>query len=102
LARTESQGKRAGSWNISETVRPPMSSVPPLIRSRPATSESSVLLPQPDAPSRQTNSPCATVSETPSRASSALLPVPYVLETFSKRTTASVVRTSLCSRRLMG
>src|SRR6266498_5100323 len=89
LPATESHGNSAASWNINETCRRPMSSVPPLIWSRPATNDSSVLLPQPDAPSRHTNSPCRTVRETRSRASSALAPDPYRLETASRPTTTS-------------
>ena len=40
-----------------------------------------MLLPQPDAPMRQTNSPSATSSDTRSRASSVVLPWPKALDT---------------------
>ncbi len=76
LAATVSHGNRAGSWNISATRRPPVTTCPQVGESSPATSESSVLLPQPEAPIRQTNSPSATVSETLSRAWTARGPDP--------------------------
>src|SRR5262245_26282137 len=40
--------------------RPPWSMLPPLCVSSPAMMRSSVVLPQPDGPRKQTNSPCAT------------------------------------------
>src|SRR5262245_19472548 len=40
--------------------RVPCTMRPALCNSRPAMMRSSVVLPQPDGPSRQTNSPCAT------------------------------------------
>src|SRR5207253_1282627 len=49
--------------------------------SSPATRLSSVLLPQPDAPIRQANSPGATSRDSRSRASSAEPPRPKTLET---------------------
>src|SRR5690606_35096904 len=54
-----SQGNSACSWNIS-AGRPSVVMVPALGRSSPATRLSRVDLPQPDAPSRVTNSPGAT------------------------------------------
>ena len=52
--------------------------------SSPATMFSSVLLPQPDAPSRQTNSPFATSSETSSSAWVASPACPKTFETWSR------------------
>src|SRR5581483_4395415 len=46
-----------------ETSRPPISMVPSLCRSRPAMARRSVVLPQPDGPRKQTNSPSRTSSE---------------------------------------
>ena len=46
-----------GSWNISAALAVHRRRSPAVGRSRPATRLSSVVLPQPDAPSRQTNSP---------------------------------------------
>ena len=56
LARTVSHGNSAASWNMSAT-RPRRSMVPAEGVSRPAMRLSSVLLPQPDAPTRQRSSP---------------------------------------------
>ena len=47
-----------------ETSRPPISIVPSSCGSRPAIARSSVVLPQPDGPRKQTNSPLVTSSET--------------------------------------
>ncbi len=55
---TVSHGNSADSWNMSP-VRPCTSDVSRDGRSSPAKMLSNVLLPQPDAPSRQTNSPFA-------------------------------------------
>src|SRR5256885_3482373 len=52
----------------SETSRSPMRTVPPSIRSRPARHRSSVVLPQPDGPSRTMNSPSRTRRATSLRA----------------------------------
>ena len=72
LRRTLSQGKSADSWNMS-AGRPSVTSTEPWVgESRPATMLSSVLLPQPDAPTRQTNSPGATSSVRRSSATTAL------------------------------
>ncbi len=60
--------------------------------------DSSVLLPQPDAPRMQTNSPPGTFSETWSRASSAPSPVPYALEISSIRTAGAVVDSGFLRR----
>ena len=57
LPRTVSHGNSAASWNIRPVRSACTSTVPGVGWSRPATRLSSVLLPQPDAPSRQTNSP---------------------------------------------
>jgi hypothetical protein len=70
-----SQGNSAGSWNMSATRRPPSSIVPALSRYSPTMRLSRVLLPQPEAPSRQANSPCETSSEKSSSATSALVPL---------------------------
>ncbi|CAM5430827.1 hypothetical protein SHIRM173S_00710 [Streptomyces hirsutus] len=56
-----SHGNSACSWNIS-AGRPSVLIAPALGASRPATRLSSVDLPQPEAPSRVTNSPGATSS----------------------------------------
>ncbi len=55
--------------------------VPALGWSSPATRFNSVLLPQPDAPRRQTNSPGATVRVMSSRAWVLLPATPYTLDT---------------------
>ncbi len=84
-----SHGNSADSWNIS-AARPPVTSIEPaLTGSSPATRFSSVDLPQPDAPSRQTNSPGATVRSMPS---STGMPasLPNHLDTPFSRTAASV------------
>ena len=59
LPATISHGNSAGSWNISAgaSARRRRRSGPGSGRSSPATRVSRVLLPQPDAPTRQTNSP---------------------------------------------
>ena len=61
LPRTVSQGNSAASWNMS-AVRPLTATVPAAGLSSPASRLSSVLLPQPEAPTRQQNSPGATSS----------------------------------------
>ena len=64
----------------------PLTVMSPLVGwSRPATSDSSVDLPQPDAPMRQVNSPGAAVRDTWSRARTAEPPRPYTLETPARR-----------------
>ena len=67
LPRTDSQGNSADSWNMSD-VRPDTVTVPAAGVSRPASRLSSVLLPQPEAPTRQQNSPGTTSREMRSRA----------------------------------
>src|SRR6478735_3134504 len=71
MARPRSAGRR------SETSRSPISTRPDVRVSRPAMMRSSVVLPQPDGPSRATNSPSATVSDTSSSAFAApnILPI---------------------------
>src|SRR5690606_25577559 len=88
LPATRSHGNSAGSWNISATRRPPVSIRPLVTGSSPATSDSSVLLPQPEAPSRHTNSPSATSSENRSSATREAAARPYTLLTASIRTAA--------------
>ena len=68
----------------SLTTRSPIRTVPALIASSPATILSRVDLPQPDGPTRMTNSPSAMSIETPRIASTA----PYILRTFSIETLA--------------
>ena len=80
LAPAVSQGNSAGSWNIIAT-RPETAMLPAVGLSSPATSDSIVDLPQPDAPIRQVNSPGATERDTWSRAWTAAGPRPYTLET---------------------
>jgi hypothetical protein len=60
---------------------PSMSTRPPSGATKPAAMRSSVVLPQPDAPSSVTNSPGAIDSEIPSTAR----PAPYALLTVSNR-----------------
>ena len=62
-----SHGNSAGSWNISAGRLPATCTSPWVGSSSPATRLSSVDLPQPLAPSRQTNSPGATSRDTSSR-----------------------------------
>ena len=71
-----SQGNSAGSWNMSATRWPPVEILPAVGRVEPGHQDSSVLLPQPDAPIRQTNSPGATSRDSRSRASSVGAPRP--------------------------
>src|SRR5687767_1258443 len=65
----------SGGTNSSEaaslTTRPPIVMVPVSFCSSPATMRSVVVLPQPDGPSRVTNSPCSTARSTESTAFSA-------------------------------
>ena len=71
-------GKSAKSWNIMAMSRchggslvtslPPIRMPPSSGSSRPATQRKVVVLPQPEGPSRQTNWPFSTLSETPSTA----------------------------------
>src|SRR5580692_1123599 len=70
-----------GTWaRLSATVRPPISIRPEVTRSIPARQRSSVVLPEPDGPSRTRNVPPATSSET---SRSAWLPPRYTLLTDS-------------------
>ena len=85
-----SHGNRAGSWNMSAGRWPPVEISPDVGASSLATRFSSVLLPQPDAPIRQTNSPGATSRDSRSRASSADAPRPKTFETSLIRIPASV------------
>jgi hypothetical protein len=73
----------ADSWNITAEPSVGVWMLPELGRSSPAMRLSSVDLPQPDAPSRQTNSPGAMSSATSSSTSG---PSPNRLETPSMRT----------------
>src|SRR5262249_30302859 len=101
-----SHGNSPGSWNISATL-PPTLIWPAVGLSRPATRDSSVDLPQPDAPIRQLNSPGAAVRVTRSRARTAVPPRPYVLETPVSVTAAdasvtAVVLIALSAHRRLG
>ena len=67
FCQTVSQGSSVACWNTTPTSAdgPSMRwsasvKVPASARSRPASSRSSVLLPHPDGPTRQTNSPSRT------------------------------------------
>src|SRR5690349_13735226 len=71
----------AGSWNMNATRAPPVETSPDVGCSSPATRESSVDLPQPEAPIRQVNSPGGTSSETWSSARTAAPPRPNTLDT---------------------
>src|SRR5258708_14672123 len=66
------------------TTRPPIFTSPPEISSRPATMRSSVLLPQPEGPTRTQNSPSAIDTSTPCTASVE----PNVLRTALRETAA--------------
>src|SRR5580658_1187935 len=66
---------------MSATRLPFVEISPDVGRSRSATRDSRVLLPQPEAPIRQTNSPGAADREMPSSATTADAPRPNVLET---------------------
>src|SRR5215472_12893658 len=107
LPAAVSKGNSHGSWNISATL-PPTLIWPAVGLSRPATRDSSVDLPQPDAPIRQLNSPGAAVRVTWSRARTAVPPRPYVLETPVSATaagasvTAAVLIALRAHRRLVG
>ena len=85
LRSTFSHGNSAASWNMNDGS-PSHSTVPDVGRSRSATRLSSVDLPQPDAPSRHTNSPRPTDSEMSSRAVTESPPLPNTLVTWSIRT----------------
>ena len=67
FCQTVSHGSSVACWNTTPTsavgpsmVVPASENVPASARSRPASRRSSVLLPQPDGPTRQTNSPSST------------------------------------------
>jgi len=67
FSTTFSQGKSAKDWNtIAARVftpfsgRPPMSTLPAVGRRTPAAMRSSVLLPQPEGPTSERNSPSRT------------------------------------------
>ena len=64
FARTVSHGNSAASWNMRAT-RPRRSIVPAEGVSRPAMRLSRVLLPQPDAPTRQSSSPACDLEGDP-------------------------------------
>jgi hypothetical protein len=77
--RTDAHGKSEYPWNTmprsgpGPTTRSPSTSTTPLdASSRPPMMESSVDLPQPEAPSRQTSSPSPRCRSTPSRATTSL------------------------------
>src|SRR5260370_28008162 len=101
LPAAVSQGNSAGSWNMNATPRPPslppssplpastIDTSPAVGLSRPATSDSSVDLPQPDAPIGQANSPGATSRDTWSSARTAEPPRPNTLDTPVSRTDAA-------------
>jgi hypothetical protein len=69
----------------------PVKTAPEVGSSSPATSDNNVLLPQPDAPTKQTNSPFRTLIDTSASALTAELPPPYVFDTAESRTAASAV-----------
>src|ERR1700735_3869544 len=80
LAPAESQGNRAGSWNII-AIWPDTAMLPVVGLSRPANSDSIVDLQHPDAPLTEGKPPGATERDTWSRAWTAADPRPYTLET---------------------
>ena len=71
---------------MNATRPPPVETSPAVGCSSPATRESKVDLPQPDAPMRQVNSPGATSRDTWSSACTAELPRPNTLDTPASRT----------------
>ena len=82
LAAAVSQGKSAASWKSSATW--PVTEMRPASGwSRPETRLRMVVFPQPDAPTRHTNSPRSTLREMRSRASTLLPGGPYRLATES-------------------
>ena len=100
LAATVSQGNRAESWNSMAVAVPPawrtagcpsevplpappeMTDTDPTVGwSSPATRLRSVVLPHPEAPTRQTNRPGATLSEMSCRATTPVSPVPWRFDT---------------------
>ena len=75
------QGNSVGAWNTipvsargSVTMTPPIDTRPAVGASSPATSRSSVDLPHPDGPTRQTNSLRCAVSEMSSSATTSSPP----------------------------
>ena len=87
MFRTDIQGisDRLYSWKTSAicsggpvTAAPRSSTWPAEGRRRPAMHLSSVVLPQPDGPTTQTNSPSSIENETFPTAWVAVAPVPYV------------------------
>ena len=89
LRRTVSQGRSAGSWNMTAGRPSAISIVPEVILSRPATSDRSVDLPHPEAPRMHTNSPLPTSSETFSSAITECLALPNTFVTPSRVTKLS-------------
>ncbi len=81
LRRAVSHGSSAASWNMNDGRAVPSDTSPAVGSSSPATRLSSVDLPQPDAPSRQTNSPGSTCRSMPRSAVTASAPCPNVLPT---------------------
>ena len=101
LRETVSHGNSAASWNMTALRRPsPRTTWPAVGRSSPATRLSRVVFPQPEAPTRHTNSPAATVRSSRSSASTAPGPWPNRFDAESMRTaTDGRVRTSASGRR---
>src|SRR3954451_24318646 len=87
---------RDGTWL---TTRSPIRTAPPEISSSPATIRSAVVLPQPDGPTRTTNSPSAMSR---SSESTALVPSAYTFVTSSRTTSATrLPRDSSCERQTL-
>ena len=88
-AAASAPGRRCRSRRAARSPRaPPIETVPPVGGTRPATSRSSVDLPQPDGPTRQTNSLRRTSSETSDMATTCSPPrVTKVLATWSSTIT---------------
>src|SRR5580693_10325100 len=84
---------------MKATCPPEVDTSPDVGCSSPATRESSVDLPQPEAPMRQVNSPGATSSDTLSSARTAELPRPNTLDTPVSRTDPSTPSTGGAVRR---
>src|SRR5436190_23636571 len=81
------------------TFRPPTRTAPALAGMRPEMIFSSVLLPQPDGPTSETNRPSSTSKETRSRARTPWAPLSKILLTCS---TAMSGATSLFLHELVG
>ncbi|SIR10792.1 hypothetical protein SAMN05421833_10635 [Microbispora rosea] len=97
-----SDGTRLNAWKITPTRSrrstasscslifvmscPAMRTAPDCGRSRPEAHCSRVLLPEPDGPITAVKAPLRNATLTRRRATDSVLPLPYVLDTFSRTT----------------